>query len=137
MDSPDQTAGLDVQGSGARPHPKAARPRPWFLTALLVGGVYAAVGILFALPTSHARGWRLAAWMVSGVPYAIHVAYERLRLRHSSLTSALHVAGAAALGALGLALGAIAHSLWTSTSRQHQLLLLIALVVWPVITGLP
>jgi hypothetical protein len=43
----------------------------------------------------------------------------------------------AALGALGLAVGAIVHSLSVTTTSQHQRLLLVALVVWPVITGVP
>jgi hypothetical protein len=99
--------------------------------------MYALVGITFALPTSHARAWRLAAWIVSGVAYAIHVGYERCWLRNSSLSAALHVALAAALGALGLAMGAIVHSLSVTTTSRHQRLLLIALVAWPVITGVP
>ena len=104
---------------------------------LLVGAVYAIVGITFGLPASHARAWRLAAWVVSGVVYAVHVGYERCWLRNSSLSSALHVALGAALGALGLAIGAIAHSLSVTTTSRHQRLLLIALVAWPVITGVP
>ena len=99
--------------------------------------MYALVGILFALPASHVQAWRLAAWGVSGVAYAIHVGYERFRLRNLSLSAALHVALAAALGALGLALGAIVHSLSVTTTSQHQRLLLVALVAWPVITGVP
>ena len=104
---------------------------------LLVGAFYAVVGITFALPAGHARAWRLAAWIVSGVAYVIHVGYERCWLRNSSLSCALHVALGAALGALGLAIGAIVHSLSVTTSSQHQRLLFIALVAWPVITGVP
>jgi hypothetical protein len=109
----------------------------WFRVVLLFGAVYAIVGITFAVPTSHARAWRLAAWVVSGVAYAIHVGYERCWLRNSSLSSALHVAFGAALGALGLAIGAIVHSLSVTTTSQHQLLLLIALAAWPAITAVP
>ena len=115
----------------------ATRRQSWFRAVLLVGAVYALVGILFALPASHVQAWRLAAWGVSGVAYAIHVGYERFRLRNLSLSAALHVALAAALGALGLALGAIVHSLSVTTTSQHQRLLLVALVAWPVITGVP
>jgi hypothetical protein len=116
---------------------QATHRQSWFWAVLLVGALYALVGITFALPASHARAWRLAAWIVSGVAYAIHVGYERCWLRNSSLSSALHVALGAALGALGLAIGAIAHSLSVNTTSQHQRLLLIALAVWPVITGVP
>jgi len=114
-----------------------ATHRQSWCAVLLVGGLYAFVGITFALPDSHARAWRLAAWIVSGVVYAIHVGYERCWLRNSSLSSALHVASGSALGALGLAIGAIVHSLSVTTTSQHQRLLLIALVAWPVITGVP
>ena len=106
----------------------ATRHPSWLRAILLVGAVYALVGILFALPASHVQTWRLAAWVVSGVAYAIHVGYERFRLRNSSLTAVLHVAWAAALGALGLAAGAIVHSLSAPTTSQHQRLLLVALV---------
>jgi|ERR1051325_6062974 hypothetical protein len=116
---------------------QATHRQSWFRAVLLVGAVYALVGITFALPTSHARAWRLAAWVVSGVAYAIHAGYERCWLRNSSLSTALHVALAAALGALGLAIGALVHSQSISTTSQHQRLLLIALVAWPVITGVP
>src|SRR6266498_2346587 len=81
-------------------HVQATNRQSWFRAVLLVGAVYAIVGITFGLPASHARAWRLAAWVVSGVAYAIHVSYERCWLRNSSLTAALHVALAAALGAL-------------------------------------
>src|SRR5215831_16285962 len=115
----------------------AARCQAWFFPLVVVGAVYAVVGIVFALPATHVRAWRLAAWAVSGVAYAIHVAYECFRLRNSSLTAALHVALAVALGAFGLAVGAVAHSVSATTSSEHQRLVRLALVTWPLITGLP
>jgi len=115
----------------------AARRQAWFFPLVVVGAVYATVGIVFALPASHVRAWRLSAWVLSGVVYAIHVGYECFWLRNSSVTAGLHVALAAALGALGLAVGAIVHSLSLTTTSQHQRLLLVALVAWPVITGVP
>ena len=117
-------------------HMDAIRRQSWFCV-VLVGTWYALVGIVFALPASHARAWRLAAWAVSALAYAIHLGYERFRLRNSSVSAALHVGLAAALGALGLAVGALAHSLSATTTSQHQRLLLVALVAWPVITGGP
>jgi hypothetical protein len=113
------------------------RRQPWFRAVVLVGAGYALVGVVFALPASHVYAWRLAAWGVSGVAYATHLGYERFRLRNAPLSAALHVALAAALGALGLAVGAIVHSLSATTTSQHQRLLLVALVAWPVITGVP
>jgi hypothetical protein len=113
------------------------RRQSWFRAAALVGAVYALVGIGFALPASDVHGWRLAAWGVSGVAYATHLGYEHFCLRNSSVSAALHVALAAGLGALGLAVGAIVHALSASTTSQHQRLLLVELVAWPVITGVP
>ena len=69
----------------------ATRRQSWFRAVLLVGAVYALVGIVFALPASHMRAWRLAAWVVSGVAYATHVVYERFRLRNSSLSACMLV----------------------------------------------
>jgi len=109
----------------------------WFPLMVLLGAFYAAVGITFGLPASDARAWRLAAWVVSGVAYAAHVGYERFTLRDSPLSAALHVGGAAGLGALGLAIAALVHSLSAGLPSEHQRLLLVALVAWPVITGIP
>ena len=107
------------------------------MPAALFGAWYALVGITFAVPSTHVRAWRLGAWIVSAMAYAVHMAYERFRLRNSPSSSALHVAFGVALGALGLAVGANIHSLSAgSTNQQHQLLLL-SLVIWPVITALP
>ena len=112
--------------------------RSSFRAVIFAGTLYALVGIVFALPFSHGRAWRLGAWVVSGLAYAVHVGYERFRLGNTSFRTALHVGLGAALGAFGLALGAIIRtSVLSSTTSQHQRLLLIALVVWPVITGVP
>ena len=82
------------------------------------------------------QAWRLAAWVVSAMGYAVHIAYERFRLQNSPGSAALHVAFAVALGAFGLAVGANIHSLSAgSTQRRH--LLLLSLGIWPVITALP
>jgi hypothetical protein len=116
---------------------RATHRQSWLSAVILLGAVYALVGIVFAWPTSHVHAWRLAAWAVSGAAYAIHIGYEHFRLRNSSFSAALHVALAVALGAFGLAVGAIVHSLSVTTTPQHQRLLLIALVAWPVIVGVP
>lgn len=109
----------------------------WIRPAAIFGAWYALAGITFALPSTQVQAWRLAAWVVSAIGYAAHIAYERFRLRHSPSSSALHVASAVALGAFGLAVGANIHSLFVrSTNQQHQLLLA-SLVIWPVITAVP
>ena len=111
--------------------------RTWVRTVVLLGIGYALVGIVFAVPTSHVRAWRLAAWAVSAVGYAAHIAYERFRLRNSPGSAALHVALAVALGAFVLAVGANIHSLSAGSVNQHRQLLLLSLGIWPVITALP
>ena len=108
----------------------------WVYAAVLAGVGYALVGIVFAVPTTHVRAWRLAAWVVSAVGYAAHIAYERFRLRNTPATAAWHVALGAALGGFGLAVGANIHSLFV-VSSQSRPLLLPSLAIWPVITGLP
>jgi hypothetical protein len=109
----------------------------WVRTAVLLGIGYAVVGIVFAVSTTHVQAWRLAAWAVSAVGYAAHIAHERFRLQNSPGSAALHVASAVALGAFGLAVGANIHSLSTGSTTQHRQLLLLSLGIWPVITALP
>ena len=108
----------------------------WVRTAVFLGIGYALVGIVFAVPATHLQAWRLAAWVVSAIGYAAHIAYERFRLQNSPGSAALHVAFAVALGAFGLAVGANIHSL-SDGSTQHRHFLLASLGIWPVITALP
>jgi hypothetical protein len=109
----------------------------WVPAAVLLGTVYALVGIAFAVPATHVQAWRLAAWVVSAIGFATHIAYERFRLRNSPRLAALHVALSVALGAFGLAVGANIHSLSTGSTSQHRQLLLLSLAIWPVMTALP
>src|SRR5436190_1148960 len=113
------------------------RPRSRRMVVLLGGIGYALVGIAFAVPATHLQAWRLAAWVVSAIGFAAHIAYERFRLRNSPSAAALHVAVAVALGAFGLAVGANIHSLFIVSSNQHRWLLLLALLLWPLITAIP
>ena len=108
----------------------------WVRTTVLLGIGYAFVGIVFAVPAAHLQAWRLAAWGVSAIGYAAHIAYERFRLQNSPASAALHVAFAVALGAFGVAVGANIHSL-SAGSTQHRQLLHLSLGIWPVITALP
>ena len=111
------------------------RSQRWVLAALLVGVVYVLIGRVFAVPADHARAWRLAAWVVSGIAYAAHIGYERLTLRSSTRVAAVHVAVAVAIGAGGLALAGLIHSL--STGSELRPAWLLALVLWPAITAVP
>jgi hypothetical protein len=109
----------------------------WVRTAVFLGIGYALVGIVFAVPTTHVQAWRLAAWVVSAMVFAAHIAYERFGLQNSPVSAALHIAFAVALGAFGLAFGANIHSLSAGSTNQHRQLLLLSLGIWPVITALP
>jgi hypothetical protein len=111
--------------------------RSWVRTVILLGIGYALVGIFFAKPATQVHAWRLAAWVVSAIGYAAHIAYERFRLQNSPGSAALHVALAVALGAFGLAVGANIHSLSIVATHQHRQLLLLALGIWPLITAIP
>jgi hypothetical protein len=108
----------------------------WFAWALLAGVLYVIIGVSFAsLSVPSVFFWRLATWMVSAVAYAAHIGCEHFRLSNPPRSTALHVALGAAVGAFGLAAAAIVHSLLTGTGNLR--LLRIALVIWPLITGVP
>jgi hypothetical protein len=115
----------------------ALRQKSWVPVAVIVGVTYACVGILLALPTTNARMWRLTTWAVSAVVFATHIAFENSRPGNSHARAALHVALAAALGAFGLAVGANVHALQIGSSGRHRVLLMLSLVLWPLITGVP
>lgn len=107
------------------------------MIVMLVGVGYALVGILFAMPATHVRAWRLAAWIVCAVGFAAHIWYEGARRGRSTRSAARQVAYAVAIGSFGLAVGANIHSLFAGTASQHRVLLLLSLVIWPAITALP
>src|SRR2546421_8958123 len=107
---------------------------------ILAAVAYVVSGMVFAAlaksaDVNYVRLWRLAAWLASAAAAAAHIGYEHYRLRSSPRPTALHAAGAVALGAFGLALAANIHWLVAGTHGQRPPLL--ALPVWPVITALP
>jgi hypothetical protein len=113
----------------------------WVRAVILLGVVYFVVGIASAAFASWSASnqmrvtWRLAAWVISAVAFAAHVGYERLRLRNSALTTALHASMAVAVGAFALAVAANVHG--QRVAASHQRLLAFALVAWPVLTAVP
>jgi hypothetical protein len=109
--------------------------RAWLPAALLVGVIYLLVGRLFAAPTTHVHAWRLAAWVVSAAAYGGHILYEHFRLRSSVRSTALHAAVAVAIGAFGLAVAGMIHSMSTASGIRPAWRL--ALVVWPAVTAIP
>ena len=108
---------------------------------LLVALVYVLAGIIFgalagSVNSNQARiFWRLIAWLISSIAFAAHIIYEQIRLHSSLRATALRVSLAAAAGAFGLAAAANLHSYRTGAGNRH--LLALALVSWPVITGVP
>ncbi len=76
----------------------------------VVGVTYAAIGIVFAWPTSHVHVWRAGAWVLSAMIYSTHIAYERFRMNNRPRRAALRVASAVVIGGFGLALSALLHS---------------------------
>jgi len=86
---------------------------------------------------SGVRPWRLGAWLASAVVAAVHIGYEHYRLGSSPLGSAVHVAAAASLGGFGIALGANLHWLLSTATTRPELPPLLALALFPVVTGIP
>ncbi len=113
--------------------------RAWVQAVVLVGVLYAVIGAISAALAGRAEShqmvveWRLAAWTASAIAFTTHIGYEHFRLRATPRTAAWHVAAAVALGGLGLAIAANIHAVTANTHR----LLIPALVIWPVLTGLP
>lgn len=112
----------------------------WAVAMILVGIVYLADGIVFsALAQSAGSNWvrpiRLASWLIAALAFAAHIGHERYRFRSTPRTTALHAAMAAALGGFGLAAAALVHAL--SVPAGHVSRLALALVAWPLLTGVP
>lgn len=113
----------------------ASRAERWLPVALLVGVVYLLIGRYFPQPADNLRAWRLAAWVASGVAYAAHLVYEHFTLRNVPWVTALHAATAVAIGAAGLAVAAMIHSL--ATEGTLRTVWLLALIAWPAFTAVP
>ena len=110
----------------------------WLPTVIAFGVVYLLVGVGFPNPSASNKMqfiWRLAAWLTCAIAFVIHIWLEHFRLRNSPRSTALHASLAVALGALGLAVAANINGLRTGTGNQR--LLVLALVIWPIITGVP
>ena len=118
------------------------QPRVLALRAVLLAGLlYGVIGLTFGAAadrvlTTQARfDWRLAAWVVSGVVFVVHITYAQLRLRASPPFTALQASSGVALGALVLAVAATVHAFWIGASNLGAFGL--ALLVWPAATAVP
>ena len=119
-------------------HLNASSKHQWLPAVILFAAVYLVVGVAFPNPPASDKTqfiWRLAAWMICAVAFAIHIGLERFRFRSSPRTTALHASLSVALGAFGLASAANVHALRTGNGNQR--LLALALLIWPLITGVP
>ena len=105
---------------------------------MLFGVVYLAVGVAFPNPSAADKNqflWRLTAWVICAVAFAIHIGLEHFRFQNLALRTAFHVSVAVALGGFGLAVAANVHAHTTGTG--NRVLLALALGLWPLITGVP
>jgi cytochrome bd-type quinol oxidase subunit 2 len=113
----------------------------WTSTAILLGLLYLAVGLVSAAlagaaPSSQRQFfWRLSAFVISGVAFAAHIAHEHLRLRNTAQRTAWHASAAVAFGAFGLAVAANIHDLASASGYRPRML--IAFVTWPLLTAVP
>ena len=112
----------------------------WLRTVTPFAVAYVMVGIVTAqlsgsAASMHARiAWRLVAWGVSVLLFGSQLGVERIRLNNTTLRSALHTSAAVALGALALAAAGPVRAHWGTDSQQRALM---ALLLWPVLTGVP
>ena len=119
----------------------ASDRKRWLRAVVLFGAVYLVIAIAFgqfaswAASDSMRETWNRMAFLASGVAFAVHIGYEHFRLGHSPLITASHVSMAVALGAFALALKANIHDL--GSAAGHRPRMLIALVAWPLLTGVP
>jgi hypothetical protein len=110
----------------------------WLRTVIPFGMVYLVVGIAFPNPPASNPTqfmWRLAAWLICALAFALHIGLEHFRLRNSPCRTALHASLSVALAAFALAAAANIHARTAGTGNQR--LLALALVIWPILAGLP
>lgn len=112
----------------------------WASAAFMAGLLYAIIGLVSAALAGGVWGprlrfWRFMAWVLSAIVFGVHIARDRLRLRYSATSTALHAALGAALGALALAISATIHGY--AASSPHLRAVKLSLVIWPIATAVP
>ena len=124
-------------GQGVRQPPSTT-----VLVVLSIGVAYFIIGYVFGELDDlgvTARGvflWRLGAWVLSALTFAVHLWLEYARFRNTPFAIALHAALAVAFGAFLLAVGATLHAVWIASSAPLWRYF-IALVAWPIFTAVP
>lgn len=104
------------------------------MMALLAGIAYVAIGRFFPNPATNQFWWRLGAWILSAIIFAIHVAIE-YRRGGPAWRVARNAAIGTAIGGFGLAAWAMVYNGMRGTAHPGTWGL--ALVLWPVITAVP
>lgn len=113
--------------------------RAWLFAAAVVAGAYLVIGLGIGALAGAAGSeqlrfaWRLGAFVVSGIAFVAHLAYEHMRLGSRPRATAFHTAAAVAAGAFGLAVAAVLHPHDPALSARLGL----SLVLWPLIAGVP
>ena len=115
--------------------------RHWLRAAALAALAYPIIGVVFgalaglATSPSSLTAWRLAAWALSAMTFAVHLGYEHTRLSSTPAREAGHVSAAVALGGFLLAVWInLYHGLSATPQSRFAPL---ALVAFPLITGVP
>ena len=122
-------------------HMDASDRKRWLRAVLLLGVVYFVIAIAFGEFASRAASdsmretWNRLAFLACGVAFAVHIGYEHFRLGNSPRITASHASIAVAVGAFALALKANIHDLGSASGYRPRML--IALVVWPLLTAVP
>jgi hypothetical protein len=106
--------------------------------ATLVGLAYFGIAMVFGALAGATGGgfrvaWRLAAWLISAALFAWNVRLEYAVLDNPPATAARRAAVAVAWGAFAVAV--VAYSRSRMASSPHSAHLLLAFLIWPVLTG--
>src|SRR5262245_13209118 len=106
---------------------------------MLVGASYFAVGHASAILAGVAASrqmllfWRWSAFIICGIIFGAHIAYEHYRICNRSRPTAWITSVAVAFGGLAFALAANVHEL--SSASDYRPRMLLALLTWPLLTG--
>jgi len=107
--------------------------------AAQLASIGAVCASLADVPNTPSRAWRqllVAAVLACVAAFAVHLWYEHARLQSPPRRAALHVSLAVALGAFLLAVWINVHAYWSAAGHPRPIVLL-ALVLFPVVTGAP
>lgn len=80
-----------------------------------------------------ATRWRLAAWMLSGCVFLVHLIVARRQSELSRVRAAAQVAVAVGVAALVFALVGPVRSHWGEPHMSR--LVLLSVILWPILTG--